>query len=105
MGINNIEHIANSINKYNFIFSSSLHGIIISHSLGIPAIHLEYHRLASKNNFKFKDYYSVLDMPYIKEDLKKKNLEIIIEKYKKNRYKFLPKFKIIRQIQDSLLIS
>ena len=72
MGTNNIEKIANSINKCNFIFSSSLHGIIFSHSLGIPAVHLEYNRLDSKKNFKFKDYYSILDIPYIKEKLKKK---------------------------------
>ena len=104
MGTNNIEHVVNSINKCNFVFSSSLHGIIFSHSLGIPAVHLEYQELASKNNFKFKDYYSVLDIPYIKEDLKKENLEIIIEKYKKNRYKFLPNDQIIRNIQDNLSI-
>ena len=35
MGNNSIEDIANSINKCNFIFSSSLHGIIFSHSLGV----------------------------------------------------------------------
>ena len=67
MGTNDIENIANSINKCNFIFSSSLHGIIFSHSLGIPAIHLENRILDSKNNYKFKDYYSTLDIPYIKE--------------------------------------
>lgn len=56
MGNNNIEKIANSINKCHFVFSSSLHGIIFSHSLGIPAIHLENKNLSSKRNFKFKDY-------------------------------------------------
>ena len=105
MATNNIEELANSIHKCNFIFSSSLHGIIFSHSLGIPAIHLEYKKLTSKNNFKFKDYYSVLDIPYIKEDLKKKNLYYIIKKYKKNRFKFLPNKKIIKQIQNNLLFS
>ena len=76
MGINNIEKIAISINKCHFTFSSSLHGIIFSHSLGIPSIHLENKLLASKNNFKFKDYYSILDVSYIKEDLKKKKYKI-----------------------------
>lgn len=105
MGNNNIEEIANSINKCKFTFSSSLHGIIFSHSLGIPAVHLEHKILMSKKNFKFKDYYSVLDIPYIKEDLKKENLDKIIKKYEINRFKFLPSIKNIKQIQDSLLSS
>jgi len=105
MGTNNIEKIANSINKCNFTFSSSLHGIIFSHSLGVPAVHLEYNKLASKNNFKFKDYYSILDIPYIKEKIKNKNLDSIIKKYKNNRFKFLPNYEIIKEIQDSLLFN
>lgn len=107
MGINNIEQIANSINKCNFTFSSSLHGIIFSHSLGIPSVHLENKLLISKNNFKFKDYYSILDISYVKEDLKKENLNIIIKKYNNNkkRFKFLPSKKVIKQIQDNLLSS
>ena len=95
MANDNIEEIANSINKCNFIFSSSLHGIIFSHSLGIPAVHLEHKILRSKTNFKFKDYYSILDIPYIKEDLKKDNLDAIVKKYEKNRLAFLPSSKII----------
>lgn len=105
MGNNNIEDIANSINQCKFIFSSSLHGIIFSHSLGIPAVHLENKILTSKSNFKFKDYYSILDIPYIKEDLKKNNFDIIIKKYEKNKNKFLPKYEIIREIQNNLLSS
>lgn len=105
MGNNNIEEIANSINQCRFVFSSSLHGIIFSHSLGIPAVHLEHTKLMSKKNFKFKDYYSVLDIPYIKEDLKKKNFEHIVKKYMKSKLNFLPSKKRIKQIQESLLSS
>ena len=56
MATNNIEKLGNSLNKCKFIFSISLHGIIFYHSLGIPAIHLEYKELLSKKNFKFNDY-------------------------------------------------
>lgn len=103
MGTNNIKKIINSINKCNFTFSSSLHGIIFSHSLGIPSIHLEYEVLYSKKNFKFKDYYSVFNICYTKEDLKKESFYSIIKKYKNNRYKYLPETKMIKQIQDNLL--
>lgn len=53
MGNNNIEEIVNSINKCKFIFSSSLLGIIYSHSLGIPAVHLEHQILMSKKKINF----------------------------------------------------
>lgn len=105
MANNNIEQIANKINQCKFIFSSSLHGIIFSHSLGIPAVHVEHLKLLSKNNYKFKDYYSVLDIPYIKEDLKREKLENIIKKYEKNRSKYLPSKNIIKHIQHRLLSS
>ena len=58
--------LADRINECEFIFSSSLHGLIFSHSLGVPAIHVEFTPLYSTDNFKFKDYYSVLDIPYKK---------------------------------------
>ena len=105
MGINNIEKIANEINKCYFVFSSSLHGIVFSHSLGVPAIHIEKIKLGSKNNFKFKDYYSVLDIPYIKEDLNEKELDEFVGQYIKNKSQYLPKKKIIKQIQDNLLFT
>ena len=84
-----------------------MHGIIFSHSLGIPAVHLENTNLYNTKNFKFKDYYSILDIPYIKEDLKRENINTIIKKYSNNkiRFKFLPNPKIIKQIQDNLLAT
>ena len=63
--------LADRINECEFIFSSSLHGLIFSHSLGIPAIHVEFTPLYSTDNFKFKDYYSILDIPYKKGELGK----------------------------------
>lgn len=58
---------AREISKCKFIYSSSLHGLIFAHSLGVPAKHLEINPLSSRNNFKFKDYYTVLGIPYTKE--------------------------------------
>ena len=44
------------------ILSSSLHGLIFSHSLGIPALYL-----SNQSPYKFKDYYSVYDRIDYKE--------------------------------------
>ena len=53
MDVKDVEKVANEIKKYHFVFSSSLHGIIFSHSLGIPAIHIEK-RFPSKKILSLK---------------------------------------------------
>lgn len=93
----NVEHFAKELVSCDFIFSTSLHGIIFSHSLGIPAIHLEINNVGSADNFKFKDYFSVLDIDYIKiteEAIKDKILD---------PKKYLPSRKCITKIQNNLL--
>ena len=101
METNNIESVLDRINECEFIFSSSLHGIIFSHSLGVPAIHIENKELMSKDNFKFKDYYSILDIPYIKE--KADNLLEYKDKYLENKNNYCPNKELIQNIQKDLI--
>lgn len=101
MSTDDIEGLLDKINECKFIFSSSLHGIIFAHSLGIPAIHVENQKLYSRDNFKFKDYYSVFDsIEYVKEDLKKINFD----KYVNGKHsKYVPKKEEVEKIQSALL--
>jgi hypothetical protein len=105
MGTTDVEDIFEKLSECEMIFSTSLHGIIFAHSFGIPATHLEYQELESKNNFKFKDYYSVLDIPYEKYVLKSnddlKELDIMFNK----KEQYLPSRIVIENIQDNLLKS
>lgn len=98
---NNIEQVLDEINECEFIFSNSLHGIIFAHSLHIPAIHLEYRFIGSRDNFKFKDYYSVLDIEYTKQEFKE-DLSFV-NFYLENKEKYVPSN--IEEIQDNLLKS
>ena len=99
MTTNDIEGLFDKINECRFIFSSSLHGLIFAHSLGIPAIHVENKPLYSKNNFKFKDYYSVFkSIKYIKETVD----TVDFNKYINNN-SFKPTQKEISEIQKNLL--
>ena len=101
MRTENIEELLNKINECEFIFSSSLHGIIFSHSLGIPAIHIENKELFSKNNFKFKDYYSVFkSIKYTKDFAKSVNFNDYLNS-DLNLYK--PNETELENIQKSLL--
>ena len=58
MSTQNIEKLLDDINECEFILSSSLHGMIFAHSYNIPAIRIKHNELATKNAFKFLDYYS-----------------------------------------------
>lgn len=58
MQTNDIEQLVNDILSCEVIISSSLHGIIFSHSYGIPAYHVQFTDFFKNGNFKFADYYS-----------------------------------------------
>lgn len=92
-----VKEFFNKINECEFIFSSSLHGIIFSHSYGIPAIHIKNlnnkhvnnKNVISQNYFKFRDYYSGLNIPY-KNETFTTDLNFI-EKYTDiDEYDYLP---------------
>ena len=60
----NIEHIIDEINKCERILSSSLHGIIVAHAYNIPALWIKKGDIGSLNGFKFKDYFSSVNIPF-----------------------------------------
>ena len=97
---NNVEEFIKELKSCKFIFSSSLHGIIFAHSLGIPAINLETINVGSKDNFKFKDYYSVLDIEYKKIGWYP---SIDLEKIAQENYTHCPSRECILRVQENLL--
>ena len=62
---NKIERFIDHVLRCRFIVSSSLHGLIISQSYGIPAIWVEFSDNVTGSGFKFDDYFeSVKITPY-----------------------------------------
>lgn len=61
MRTTDVQMVCREIMECDIIISSSLHGIIFSHSLGVPAYHIELNSLQDGDNFKFKDYYTSYD--------------------------------------------
>lgn len=49
------------INQCEFIFSTSLHGLVIADAFGIPNVRLNISSSLKGGDFKFLDYYSVYD--------------------------------------------
>lgn len=70
MKTTDILSVCRQIKECEVILSSSLHGIIFAHSLGIPAYHIELNPLQERDNFKFKDYYSSYDRKIHYENFK-----------------------------------
>ncbi len=59
------------------IVSSSLHGLIIADSLGIPNIHVKVTNNLLGDGFKFDDYYSAYHLPHTLIDIYKDKLPTI----------------------------
>ena len=101
----NIEKLAEQICCCDIIISSSLHGIIFSHSLGIPAYYCQCNKLSGEIGFKFDDYYSSFGL--ICKHFKWNNnytipINEIIEFDKKNRYMVNPSIDMVKLKQKKI---
>lgn len=103
------EKVADEIKSCKLILSSSLHGLIVSDSLGVPNIHLilsdnlkSPHHLRG-GEFKFRDYYTSIGKEYANFNPRNKSL-LDTKNYKKiiNNYKPV---KNLKDIQNSIIKS
>lgn len=60
--LNDVDSFIAEMTECEFILSSSLHGLIMADSFGIPNQWLVISDKVEGNNFKFHDYYSVFDI-------------------------------------------
>jgi pyruvyltransferase len=80
-----VKKFVKEIHECNFIISSSLHGIIVADSYGIPAYHAVLSDGVGGGSWKFKDYYSSIKRKYGTVDISSMNEEKIIKQL--NPYK------------------
>jgi pyruvyltransferase len=52
-----VKNVIKEVNKCNYIFSSSLHGIIVGEVYGIPTCWVRFSDKVASKEFKFQDYY------------------------------------------------
>lgn len=103
------EDVADQIKSCRLILSSSLHGLIVSDSFGIPNIHLRLSdNLKSPNHlrggeYKFRDYYSGVDREYKNFDPRYRSL-LDLEGYERIIKDYRP-IKDLEKIQRNLIKS
>lgn len=107
MGTKDVEKVVDEICSCKMILSTSLHGIIVSHAYGIPAIWIKEGDI-NTDGFKFGDYFSSVNIDYYSgfehynEILQ--SSEHVKEFFKEHENISLPQV-AIRSIQKNLLIS
>lgn len=103
MQTNDVERILDEICCSDLVLSTSLHGIIFAHSFGVPAYHIVANSPESIDFYKYKDYYSVLDIGYQNYKLDFKNDEEAFKRIYASRSEFVPSGDIVSKIQEDLL--
>ena len=101
-GSNPLEWLLDRISECECVISTSLHGLVFAHSLGIPAVHLNFTNLYNANAFKFKDYYSVFNSiqysPIVFSDINNAVNDML-----ENPHLFRPDESELKDIQTNLL--
>lgn len=103
---NDVETVINKIVASKYILSSSLHGVIIAHAYGVPALWIK-HGWINSSDFKFKDYFSAVGIEQYNGFT---NLSLIfssIEAVKQlfEEYRQLAKIEDIVVLQNALINS
>ena len=97
-----IENVVDDINSCEFIFSSSLHGIILANSYNIPVIRFKQNKLAG-DDIKFIDYFeSVYSDKYICES--KTHIKELVDNFD-DMFKIYKKPDLIQARQIDLIVT
>lgn len=102
---NDIKKVISDITSSHRVLSTSLHGIIVSHAYGIPALWIKHNTL-HESNFKFYDYFSSVGIKeyegFINIDEILSSEQNLLHVFNNNQERALPNVDI-KTIQKALL--
>lgn len=102
-----VEKITKEIASSSFVLSTSLHGIIVAHAYGIPAIWIK-NKETSSDGIKFKDYFSSVGIPlyegFDELDIILKDKDSVIKFFKEHEFISKPNINL-KELQKKLILS
>lgn len=103
---NDINNFVSQVLKSKLVLSSSLHGLIIAHAYGVPALWIR-NKYVGSSVFKYYDYFSSLEWDSYPElnasDVLNYNEGQIFELFEEHSERSLPSQKLIQDRQQALL--
>lgn len=103
MMTNDVEAKTVEILECEKIISSSLHGIIVGHAYGIPAVWQKFSDNVFGDDVKYQDYMESVNIPYYQPEIRKQpyssdEMELLFEQYPS-----LPNEKQLEELRDKLM--
>lgn len=100
---NNIESKTIEFLQCEKIVSSSLHGIIVAHAYGIPAVWQKFSNKVFGDDIKYQDYFESVEMEFYQPELQEvcyseSQIEDLF-----TFYPSLPKFEVIESLRNGLM--
>ncbi|ULC60577.1 polysaccharide pyruvyl transferase family protein [Flaviramulus sp. BrNp1-15] len=100
---NDIEKTTNQFLKCEKIVSSSLHGIIVAHTYGIPAIWQKFSNDVFGDDIKYQDYFESVSISPYKPEIKDSKMSIQELESLFSNIESLPKRLVINNLCENLM--
>lgn len=98
-----VEGTTNQFLKCEKIMSSSLHGIIVAHAYGIPAVWQKFSNDVFGDDIKYQDYFESVSMKFYPSDIKNEKMSFDDLEHLFNNKETLPKPEKIEALCKSLM--
>lgn len=102
---NDVEVTTDAFLKCKQIVSSSLHGVIVAHAYGIPAVWQKFSDDVFGDDIKYQDYFESVGIPNYKSDIVSSKMDIneLLDLFNDKNKKSLPEKDVLNELCEGLI--